>query len=50
MVGLIGGRKIVNGHSKAQVTILLKIDVRPDLPQVWGWPDLGEELSPVANF
>lgn len=49
-VGLLSGEQIVNDLTYMQVTILLESDVRPHLPQLWNWPDLGEELKPVANF
>lgn len=50
VVGLLSGEQIVNDLTYMQVTILLESDVYPHLPQVWNWPDLGEELRPVANF
>lgn len=50
VVGLLSGEQIANPFSYNQVAILLESDVRPELPQLWNWPDLGEELEPVPNF
>ncbi|WP_155855710.1 hypothetical protein [Arthrobacter sp. 9MFCol3.1] len=50
VVGLLSGEEIANSFTYMQVTILLESDVRPDLLQLWNWPDLGKELVPVANF
>lgn len=49
-VQLLNGFEIVNKFTHSQVTILLESDVHPHYLQEWEWPDLGEELRPVANF
>ncbi|WP_152683843.1 hypothetical protein [Pseudarthrobacter siccitolerans] len=50
VVGLLSGEEVANSLTYAQVTILLESDVRPELLQLWNWPDLGEELLPIPNF
>ncbi|MFC4602935.1 hypothetical protein [Rhodococcus kronopolitis] len=49
-VDLLDGKQIVSDFTYSQVTVLLESDVHPHLLTEWDWPDLGEELWPVANY